>query len=147
MDNSLDRLTIRGFKSIWALEDFQLGNLNVFIGGNGAGKSNLLEFFRLLRAVIDGRLNQQVFVEAGDGEDVRFALKVDAVCRRPATYHCAGFHSSVILSLGCWVPSLRSFGMQKMVFPLRLGFPIFQQEIGDSSELAQVVGHQCAVVG
>ncbi len=60
MDNSLDRLTIRGFKSIRALEDFQLGNLNVFIGGNGAGKSNLLEFFRLLRAVIDGRLVQYI---------------------------------------------------------------------------------------
>lgn len=65
MDNSLDRLTIRGFKSIRALEDFPLGNLNVFIGGNGAGKSNLLEFFRLLRAVIDGRLHQ--YIQDGGG--------------------------------------------------------------------------------
>ena len=65
MDNSLDRLTIRGFKSIQVLEDFPLGNLNVFIGGNGAGKSNLLEFFRLLRGVIDGRLNQ--YITAGGG--------------------------------------------------------------------------------
>lgn len=60
MNNSLDRLTIRGFKSIRTLEDLPLGNLNVFIGGNGADKSNLLEFFRLLRAVIDGRLNQYI---------------------------------------------------------------------------------------
>ncbi len=49
MNNSLDHLTIRGFKSIRALEDSPLGNLNIFIGGNGAGKSNLLEFFRLRR--------------------------------------------------------------------------------------------------
>lgn len=71
MDNSLDRLTIRGFKSIRALEDFPLGNLNVFIGGNGAGKSNLLEFFRLLRAVIDGRLNQYI-AEGGGVSDFLF---------------------------------------------------------------------------
>jgi AAA15 family ATPase/GTPase len=45
MSNALDRLTIRGFKSIRELEDFHFGDLNVFIGGNGAGKSNLIEFF------------------------------------------------------------------------------------------------------
>jgi len=65
MENSLDRLTIRGFKSIRALEDFPLGNLNIFIGGNGAGKSNLLEFFRLLRAVIDGNLIEYVRSRGG----------------------------------------------------------------------------------
>ena len=34
----LKRLTIRGFKSIRTLEDFELRNLNVLIGANGAGK-------------------------------------------------------------------------------------------------------------
>jgi predicted ATPase len=38
MADSLDKLTILGFKSIRALEDFELKNLNVFICGNGAGK-------------------------------------------------------------------------------------------------------------
>ena len=65
MPHSLDRLTIRGFKSIRALEDFKLNNLNVFIGGNGAGKSNLVEFFRLLRTVIDGNLND--YIRSGGG--------------------------------------------------------------------------------
>jgi predicted ATPase len=65
MPHSLDRLTIRGFKSIRALEDFKLKNLNVFIGGNGAGKSNLVEFFRLLRTVIDGNLND--YIRSGGG--------------------------------------------------------------------------------
>jgi predicted ATPase len=45
----LDRLTIEGFKSIRDLRDFELRPLNVLIGANGAGKSNLVEFFRLLR--------------------------------------------------------------------------------------------------
>lgn len=52
MGNPLDKLTIKGFKSIRELEDFTLKRLNVFIGGNGAGKSNLIEFFRMIAAMM-----------------------------------------------------------------------------------------------
>ncbi len=52
MKNSLDRLTVKGFKSINDLEDFELTHLNIIIGGNGAGKSNLISFFRMLRALL-----------------------------------------------------------------------------------------------
>ncbi len=45
MGTSLDKLTIKGFKSIRELVDFELKNLNVVIGGNGSGKSNLISFF------------------------------------------------------------------------------------------------------
>lgn len=65
MADSLRKLTILGFKSIKALEDFQLSDLNVFIGGNGAGKSNLIDFFRLLSEIIDGKLNE--YIRAGGG--------------------------------------------------------------------------------
>ncbi|MBN1509116.1 MAG: AAA family ATPase [Sedimentisphaerales bacterium] len=53
MPQALDRLTIKGFKSIQSLEDFELRSLNILIGGNGAGKSNLVDFFRLLRAMME----------------------------------------------------------------------------------------------
>jgi len=56
MKSALDKLTIKGFKSIQSLEDFELGKLNVMIGGNGAGKSNLIDFFRMLRAMMGGKL-------------------------------------------------------------------------------------------
>ena len=56
----LEKLTIRGFKSIEKLEDFKLGSLNVLIGANGAGKSNFVEFFRLLRAMVEERLQAYV---------------------------------------------------------------------------------------
>jgi predicted ATPase len=57
--SSLSRLTLQGFKSIREL-DLTLGPLNVLIGANGAGKSNLLSFFRMLGAIADGKL--QLFV-------------------------------------------------------------------------------------
>jgi len=61
----LDKLTIRGFKSIRDLEDFELKPLNLFIGANGAGKSNLISFFRLLHALMEGRLNAYVLEQGG----------------------------------------------------------------------------------
>lgn len=52
MARPLDKITIKGFKSIRSLEDFELQGLNVLIGGNGAGKSNFIGFFRMLRAMM-----------------------------------------------------------------------------------------------
>ena len=64
----LDRLNVRGFKSIRALEDFELKSLNVLIGPNGAGKSNFIDLFRLLDQIPAQRL--QVFVAEHGGPDV-----------------------------------------------------------------------------
>ena len=71
MPNSLDKLTIKGFKSIRELVDFELKNLNVLIGGNGAGKTNLIDFFRMLRKIIDGKLNDYI-QQSGGVSDLLF---------------------------------------------------------------------------
>lgn len=47
---TLEKLTIKNLKSIRE-QTLALGRLNVFIGGNGAGKSNLIQAFRLLREI------------------------------------------------------------------------------------------------
>ena len=60
MADSLDKLTIRGFKSIRELKDFELKDLNIFVGANGAGKSNLISFFRMLQSLIEGSLSDYV---------------------------------------------------------------------------------------
>lgn len=64
---ALDQITLTGFKSIRELKDFKLEKLNVLVGANGAGKSNLVDFFRLLRAMADGGL--QSFVTNSGGAD------------------------------------------------------------------------------
>ncbi len=74
----LDRLTVRGFKSIRALEDFELRDLNVLIGANGAGKSNFISLFQMLAALADGNL--QRYVGQHDGPD---ALLFNARKRTP----------------------------------------------------------------
>lgn len=63
----LEKLTVRGFKSIRELENLKLTNLNVLIGANGAGKSNFISLFRMLAEMLDQRL--QFYVKSEDGPD------------------------------------------------------------------------------
>lgn len=44
----LSRLSLRGFRTIRELDDFEPRSLTILIGPNGAGKSNFISFFRLL---------------------------------------------------------------------------------------------------
>lgn len=59
---TLHTLTIEGFKSIKHAE-LALGELNVVIGANGAGKSNLIGVFRLLERVLSRHLQIHVASE------------------------------------------------------------------------------------
>ncbi len=61
---TLETLTIRNFKSIRD-QTLKLGPLNVFVGGNGSGKSNLIEVFRFLRAIVDKKLAEYTAIKGG----------------------------------------------------------------------------------
>ncbi|MBZ4416326.1 AAA family ATPase [Myxococcus sp. RHSTA-1-4] len=63
--SQLEKLTIKGFKSIRSLEGLELRRLNVLIGANSAGKSNFIAFFRLLNELIEGRLQLHVAQRGG----------------------------------------------------------------------------------
>ena len=60
----LETLTVSTFKS---LEDVtvDLGLVNVFIGANGSGKSNLLEALGVLSAAADGKVDDQTLLARG----------------------------------------------------------------------------------
>jgi predicted ATPase len=68
MADTIKKLTIEGFKSIRKLEDFQLRALNVLIGANGAGKSNFVGFFRLLREMIEQHLQVALATTEGGAD-------------------------------------------------------------------------------
>jgi predicted ATPase len=71
MARPIDQITLRGFKSIERLEDFELRKLNVLIGANGAGKSNFVDFFRMLRTFADESF-QQFVIDSGGGDGFLF---------------------------------------------------------------------------
>ncbi len=61
----INYIKIEGYKSIKRME-LELKPINVLIGSNGAGKSNFLSFFRLLRAIFNKQLQHFVSEETAD---------------------------------------------------------------------------------
>ncbi|WP_258911754.1 AAA family ATPase [Pseudomonas putida] len=60
----IETIEIRNFKSIGKIK-LELGRVNVFIGENGAGKSNLLEAIALAGAAAAGKLDNEFLVSRG----------------------------------------------------------------------------------
>jgi predicted ATPase len=71
---TLEKLIIQNFKSIRE-QTLMLGRLNVFIGGNGAGKSNLIEVFRFLREIVSQNLAGYVGIKGGADTLLYFGRK------------------------------------------------------------------------
>jgi len=85
------KVTIEAFKSIERVE-VELALVNVFVGANGSGKSNLLESIGVLSAAASGRVDDEALLRRG----VRPGL--------PRLYRCAlkGLrHSSMSFSAEC----------------------------------------------
>lgn len=76
----LGRIEIEGFKSI-ARANIELGDLNVVIGANGSGKSNLISVFQLLESSLHGRLQHYTGVQGGADRLLHHGRKVTTACR------------------------------------------------------------------
>ncbi len=61
----LTRLTVQGFKSLQDVQGLELGAINVFIGANGSGKTNLMEAIGLLSAAASGQIDDQALLRRG----------------------------------------------------------------------------------
>ena len=72
---TLEKLTVKGFKSIRE-QTLELDRLNVFIGGNGVGKSNLIAAFRFLHETVNKRLAEYVGKRGGADNILHFGRKV-----------------------------------------------------------------------
>ncbi len=71
----LKRIELRGFKSIRTL-DLELRPLNVMIGANGAGKSNLVSFFKMIHEMMAGRLQLHVAASGRSSSILHFGPKI-----------------------------------------------------------------------
>ncbi len=73
--SKLRRLRIEGFRSIKATS-LEMRDLNVLIGANGAGKSNLISFFKLMNELMAGRLQQHIGETGRATANLHFGPKV-----------------------------------------------------------------------
>ncbi len=68
-DGRLDWITVKGFRSIACVEKLELKPINVLIGANGAGKSNLVNVFSLLGSLAEGEYGLSKYVARTGGAD------------------------------------------------------------------------------
>ena len=72
--HKLEKFTIKNFKSIRE-QTLEIGSLNIFIGGNGSGKSNLIEVFRFLREIVNKNLAGYTGLKGGADTLLYFGRK------------------------------------------------------------------------
>src|SRR5258708_7477689 len=120
----LRRVVLKGFKSIREME-LELRHLNVLIGANGAGKSNLVSFFKMLNEMMAGRLQNYIAV-AGRAHSILHygpkqtpALEVTLefeMDKGVATYYASLFHvAGDTLAVGEWVDVSEQAGVWRSV--------------------------------
>lgn len=73
--NPISELTIKGFKSIRSLDRFELSNLNVLLGANGAGKSSFVSYFQMLGSMMDGQLKAWTLNQGSADRVLSFGVK------------------------------------------------------------------------
>lgn len=70
----LNKLVLEGYKSIRKCE-LEMGALNILIGANGAGKSNLIGFFKLIAQLLDQQLQRTVGRSGGPDSMLHYGRK------------------------------------------------------------------------
>ncbi len=76
MEDYLDYISIKGFRSIRAIEKLELRPINILIGANGSGKSNFVEVFSFLNAIRLGKLRNYTAERGGADTILHFGSKV-----------------------------------------------------------------------
>ena len=74
LKKNLKHIKVEGFKSIAKL-DLPMENINILIGANGAGKSNLISLFTFLSHLSQGKLRNYVETEGGAERFFHFGTK------------------------------------------------------------------------
>lgn len=96
MGEIIDKITIKGYKSIRNLDAFKLGHINVLIGPNGAGKSNFVSLFRLLRELIEEKLQLALATEGGADACLYLGPKVTKELRVKLMFGQNGYEFSLV---------------------------------------------------
>lgn len=71
----LKRIRLEGFRSVKSMR-LEFRPLNVLIGANGAGKSNLVAFFKLVNELMGGRLQRHIAATGSASANLHFGPKM-----------------------------------------------------------------------
>jgi predicted ATPase len=136
MGDTIEKLTIGGFKSIRKLEDFGLRRLNVLIGANGAGKSNFVGFFRLLRELVEQRLQRAIVTEGGADACLYLGPKVTQRLVGKFSFGANSYEFRLVPT----VDDRLVFADERTVY--RLGLAVIESSLGSGHSEALLKNHK-----
>ena len=83
----LHSIRIAGWKSIQNIvPNLELGSINVLIGANGSGKSNLVSFFKLMNELVNERLQTYIGQSGGANSVLHLWIEDHASHQRGAGF-------------------------------------------------------------
>jgi predicted ATPase len=92
MPHKIKSISLSGYKSIREAT-VELRDLNVLIGANGAGKSNLISAFGMMRELAEGRLGVYVGRRGGASALLHFGRKVTERIKIKLDFHPNGYEA------------------------------------------------------
>jgi len=96
---ALDFVQVDGYKSIRSAK-IDLGAVNVLVGANGAGKSNLLGVFGLLADLAEGRLQLHIGRQGGADAILHFGRKKTSALLIALQFGLHGYAAALVPSAG-----------------------------------------------
>ncbi|MFI3188729.1 chromosome segregation protein SMC [Crenothrix sp. D3] len=129
--STLSKLTIKGYKSIQNLEDFELYNINILLGANGAGKSNFISVFKLLANMY--AQNLQLYIQKNGGADalLHYGRKKTQEIKIEFYFERNGYLFDLIPTLD-----------NRLIFKEEIIFSLFRELIHPIT-----YGHSCKIIG
>ncbi|MBP0022064.1 MAG: AAA family ATPase [Cyanobacteria bacterium SBLK] len=116
----LKHLKIKGFKSIESM-DLELRPLNILIGSNGAGKSNLISFFKMLNEMMPGRLQQHIGISGSAQSLLHFGPKITTQIEGELTFEVENGLDTYIMRLAHAANDILIFTEETLKF-LKTGY-------------------------
>lgn len=95
----LKSIRVAGWKSIKDSGNIELRQLNVFIGANGCGKSNLVSFFKLLNEMIGGRLQEFIATSGGAESVLHYGSKATPVLKAKLEFETETIRTGYYMTL------------------------------------------------
>ncbi len=126
----LTKLGVGGFKSIKDLQPLHLRPVNVFIGANGAGKSNLLSFFRLLHRIADGTLQEFVGQAGGANTLLYYGAKETPALWASLSFDGKTGEKSYIFRLSPTATDSLIFSQEQVIYPVTKNSHARPRELG-----------------
>lgn len=116
--SKLKKVVISGFKSIASQQPLtmELENINILLGANGSGKSNIISFFKMLNFMMSGSF--QLFVEkAGTGQVfLNYGSKHTPFIKGELCFENTDFYNNYILHLSHAAPDRLIINSEEIVW-------------------------------